>query len=406
MTRILIVPQTDRNALDLVSYASALSCKFRIIILRNALWGSHIDLARVRESIPFEIVEPDWLLLDGARFKDYQRALYMAKNHGRFIRLLKDIGPDLVITGSDSTAIGKWSVCTARKSRIPSLVVQEGCRYLTDPDKFSMKIKAKVFLSKLAYSILFPPAKFTPEFMSADYVAVWGKNTKEQIVKSGRNFDEVFVIGNVDGKKRDGKKIIVSSKRPFSLLFMDTPYSICPEGTYDLASINMLREQFVSNACHAGCEIVYRPHPFTRAAEMDAIIKIAARFQNVRIVRDRTASELIVESDACATAPSTCMLTVLAVGTPLIQLKFDISGWGKQLWDPVKMYEAGITLTRPDQIGSAIELIRNEEWYTNYYDKSALAAEEVVGPLDGKAAERFSKVVHEILEKHHRPQPQ
>jgi hypothetical protein len=399
MHKLLFVPQIERNSKLLLSYAEGLGNSVQIFLLRNNLFGSNSDIKSNWSSskISSQFLEPDFLLLSEPNISEHNRLFVLRKLHNRFKDFLKKNGFDLIILGADSVGMGHWTAIVAKELGIKTIVLQEGCRYI-----FKMHTPLISRIKRLTYKcaafLIYKPAMYrlwTHEYQTADYAFVWGQYEKDCAIKKGKNKKDVFVIGDPRIKERP---IVKTINNKLKILFLDISVSTLLKGTVDENAFLSFNKSLVEQASVMDCSFYYKPHPFVKQYELDYLTAILKNKDNIQLITNKTSEECFDQFDACITYPSTAMYGVLAAGVPLILITFKARGFSSLLWDPIKLYRVGLYINNAQELKKIIETISQDVWYNKYRYLSKLAAEQLVGPLDGKAPERFVAKIGSILE--------
>ena len=302
---------------------------------------------------------------------------------------------NLVVVGIDGTGMGHWAASVCRSMGIPTIVCQEGIPWTFElHDPYSIKFKR--FLFNVFSTIIYPHARCFDDYKTAEYVAVWGKHTKDNCIAHGLSPQKIMIVGDPRIKPRAA----FSPKKKsdiFQLLFLDIPVTTLSKGVFNSTAHTALRKELIHLIITQNYHLIYKPHPFTQSAELESIYELTSNLPQVELITSGVAEDLYARSDAGLTFPSTCVCSILAFGLPLIQIHSDYAGFTKLLWDPASEHQAGFTIKQIQEIPDAVRQIQQTEWRSQYWEASRIAAEEVVGPLDGNAPERFAEVVRNIL---------
>lgn len=393
--RILFVPQTLRNKQILLLYAKALLKDFDVFFLRTRLLGVNSNIGDDTGDTGIQLLTPEFLMRDipdGARL--YRRMIIQKSLHQKFKDYLSDLNLSLVITGVDDDGMGQWATCLAKENSIATLTCQEGLRLFKF--KFPFEVKFKYHLNNLISGLFYPPAKIRSLYSTADYAAVWGEYDKKIALANGKNDINVYIVGN-PRDLTNAQHINRPIGSPFKILFLDFPSTSFPKNTFNLSQFSVFRQELLEVTKSLGCRLIYKTHPFIRKDELAFVRKQVSSYSHVELVEEGIAEDLLSRSDVCLTLPSTAVASILISGLPFIQVYPFMKGFRKLLWDPVIKYGAGVSIDDLQDLSGALNKIKEPVWQNSYQKASKIAAEEVFGPLDGKASDRFAAVVKKIL---------
>jgi hypothetical protein len=394
MKRILFVPATARNALLLKEYAIKLREKCQCFFLRTTIFGNEGDMGLVEKELEFPIITSDFLQQEYRR-REWQRVLVQKRSHREYANFLVSLQLDLIVIGWDADSIGKWTAFIARDVRIPTLGCQEGGWTFTP--EFPAIMRWKVFVLNCLCHLFYPlPLRYTL-YQHSDYFALWGNFDRKRALQTGVAQSRLFIIGHPTADFHTQKR---THRTGFDkMLFLDVPYRTLPSGTFDGKKLSKFRKELMAIACGLRFRVIYKTHPLTKKEEVEEVRSMLAQFNNITLKCDGVAEELFDQVDICCTFPSTCIYTIFAKGLPLIQMLPTFRGYKKDGFDAVAHYNAGFTIRRPEELSDAVATIRKAGWYEKYLKASIFAAEDMVGPFDGKASDRFADAVEKIISK-------
>jgi len=395
--KILIAPQTIRNFEQILLYLINCKAEYDFLFISSGIFGYHCNICNSSKESLIKIISADFLSPDMVKASRFRRAIYMKHNHDRFKIYLNSIKPDLIIVASDSDGFGRWITFVAKETGFKVLVLQEGTRWSTTQWNDPISIKAKLFLGNIFYTIYYPPGNtcWQKEYQTGDYAAVWGEFDRQKIISNGKRSETVFVIGDprVPSRNENRQKKISRNVR---ILYLDAPTHAVPIGTFDQKKFEHFRIELVKNIIQLKITLSFKPHPLTVKNEKERLAKWLLK-NRINFIDSGSAEEFYSQHDICISHPSTSIFTALAFGIPLIQVILDAKGFGTLLWNPVLKYGAGITITRAEELSNAIQTVKSPDWQNSYFKSSQTAAEEMIGPLDGKASDRFANAIRQIV---------
>jgi hypothetical protein len=406
MKKILFVPQTARNMSILVPYANALKNNFDILFIRNTLWGTGCDIATSQSSHSFTVIEPPFLLQTTDKLSEFGRILLLRSLHYKYIEFLEDLKPDLIVIGQDGNGFGYWTTVLANKLKIPTLACQEGCRGINrswvGPHEYPLFVSLKIILFRLLVFYIYKPGCFKEDindFLTAKYAATWGSFMKKELIRRGKNETTIFVVG--DPRIPSAETLPANGNLNAShktLVFFDVATYSFPHSRGNYRRFMEFRKTLIHVSAKLGYRLIYKTHPFTAKNELADIGSLL--ITNVTLITSGLGEDLIAQSHACISFPSTILFTILALKVPLIQVHLHARAYGKILWDPVKLHNAGVTIQTGDDLKKALQTISKPGWIEKYRLACPKASEEMVGPLDGKAPSRFADAINSILLTH------
>jgi hypothetical protein len=396
--QILFIPQTDRNAYMLDLYARALpSAEYRCSMLISSLFLGDGEFNLQQADFHSKLISDARLKGDKrAAGSEFRRLALVKANHDKGIDFLKEMNPACVIVGHDHSSMGLWMVELAKSLGICTITCQEGANFL-----FESKVPVTLRLKRMLLNIFqkynyrwYPFPQDRLEFTNAKYAMVWSDHVKRRLESYGKKSDTIFVVGDPRRKKR--AKICSSSP---AVLFADLPAASHPKGVYNEQLMFILRKKIIDAVTYeCKCAVWYKMHPMTREDERAKIVEMCAGNAQVTVISDGVIDDYLQKAPvACITFPSSVISECLALGVPLIEIVPLEFGVTKMLWDPVRDFSAGIAIQTPEEIAAALDQIGAIEWREYYAQQSLKAAEDLCGPLDEKAGERFYKNLKEIL---------
>jgi len=385
------VPATVRNADMLALYARGVVKDFRCVFFRCSVFSKNSDIGGdVRKILRFPVIYP-FFLRGKPAVSQWQILWIMISRQQQLRAVLRKIAPVVVVAGNDNLGAGSWLTHNAKKLGIPTLACQEG---FYNPAQMPLIVKAK----RLVYSwvsYFYKPIGALRYFSHADFAAAWGEYDRRMAIKDGLNGERIFVIGDPRIQKRSSPRLSEAIARA---LILDIPATALPKGTFDMQALWDFRADVLKELLKLSISVQYRPHPLTPDNERNRIYAMISRSPDVQIDTKSNAQESIVSADICLTYPSTSVTNILAAGVPLIFLKPRIQGFSRVFLDPIRDYGVGIGIESAYSIKSAIKQVLNASWQEKYIIQSLKVAEDIVGPLDGKASERFAISIKAISE--------
>jgi hypothetical protein len=393
--RLLFIPVTDRNTYLLSQYAFSLRNYYECLFLSYEIYGPHLKITEACKKLNLKTVTDD-ILNQKLDIKSwFGLNLKLKKIHKQLRQFIKGLKIDMLITGHSAFAMGLWGIYIAKELGIPTLVCQEGARWTFNQKEFSITAAVKYHLANIIFAFYFPPGCHNEDLKIGDNFAVWGEYTKKMAIQHGADKDRIFVVGHPYARRTD-RQIVKIEK----VMYLDVATSLWRKGTIDITGVNKFRNEVVALTLQHQIELIYKPHPLTPSHEIEAIKEIIKSGKNIRLINGNAAEELLGETDCCITWPSTSIFSILASCVPLVFVDLKIKGFGKIYWNPVVKYNAGISIDQYGSLKEIFPILNNGDWIKNYKECSRLAAEETIGPLDGRASQRFKDVVKIVLKKH------
>ncbi len=394
-----------RNCDLLLRYSKGLDEKHTLFLLKTTLFGggSNINEESLREHLKVVVLEPHFLnARENTKSSEMARLCIQKKLHTKLVALLTEGRFDLIVVGVDSTGIGHWVASVAKSLGLKTLVCQEGCRFLYQMNSPQLYRLKQIFYQVAAF-LLYRHAAFRntfKEYQTAEFAALWGAYDKNCVLGNGKCAGRIFVIG---APKQGPEKQVDLPLKGLPILFLDISVSTFPKGTLDDDAFLRFNNTLVKNVEKAGYGLIYKPHPLAKQCELDMLKDQLSNHKNTVLATKGVAENYLSSVFCCITYPSTAIYGILASSLPLIMVKIKAKGFTKILLDPAQRYGAGLTVHSADEIIPALSKIEDSEWAANYQQASKRAAEEMVGPLDGKAMERFAVAVSEIVKKELHP---
>lgn|GEM_PF-4838729 len=392
---VLVFPQTKQNYHLLAAYLQNvtdwLNCKF----IKTNLFGSFFDgKEESYEGLPknSEVISPSFLNVSHPPKTELMRLIETGRKSSLLWKFITDRNPAAIVVGVDNYGIGGWVTAIAKKKNIKTIVCQEGNRNLVavkDPLIIHFKRKILSFLSKMYGYNTFN----APNYASADSVCVWGELDRKIALKNRHGKGDIFIIGHPFAYLRNA----VSGSAANKLLFLDIPAYAWSKGVIDIHSLNNWRNDFSKIVEKNEITTIWKLHPLTPTDEINNIKAICNNKKHIKLITEGAAEQYYKEISFCLTFPSTSIYTILSAGLPLIIILAKFRGLSKLLWDPIREFNAGIQISKPDDLIESIKIIKNKKWQNNYYKSSLKAAEYVLGPLDGKVSQHFAQTIQTIL---------
>lgn len=388
---VLFVPQTARNAGLLSLYAAALKSQYDIVYLCTTLFGPGSDARPGCDPSVGRVEMPQFLA--GTCPQGSTRhlpALRLRPRHKPYTAWLRALAPSLVVLGVDSDGMGHWTAMVCRQLGLPTLVVQEGCRftyrYGQDP-----VLRLKRFIANTFNRLWYPPAvSLMPEqeYQTADCAAFWGTFEHDQAIARGVDASHCFVVGNPTVKPRP--KTRPAPPATPTVLFLDVALSVRHKAYCDADAIRAFRRDLVQTVRDSQFLLLWRPHPHTREHERREQKELAEGIDQISFAEDGTMSDYFDRATACMTFPSTAMFEILATGVPLIQIDLH-DRFMEVVWDPVERCGAGVTIERSADLPAAVDATSDPAWREKYENLSLAAAEEVFPALGNPGSMPFAE---------------
>jgi hypothetical protein len=379
-TKILVVPQTPTNLRLLRAYVAQLSIgDFEVLFLRNRLWGSRVDPFSAENEPASGVLEPDFLMKELGVEREWERAKLLRRLEPQLDKLLLSLEPAVVVCGVDSTGMGRWVTLRANKLRIPTVVVQEGCRELYKVHE-SMVLRTKKMFYEYFGNWLLSPAGYAREYATAQYVATWGEYDKKIAIRHGARPKRVFVVGRPDMAPRSatGDGTEESKANHTTVLFLDAPILCWSPGSADYEGFQKFRVECVRELRDAGYQVLYKLHPLTIEREETGVRAAVSSYCTV--VKEGLAEDYMESVAAVLSFPSTAVYTVVRRKIPLVLLWPRTRGFRKILWNPVTRYGAGVLVRYPGELREAMAKATDNEWQLGYKASSGLAAADMLRP--------------------------
>lgn len=405
MRKILFVPQTKRNYLLLYYYAQGMGSAYESLFIRTTLFGENNDILSVAHSdvMKKQIVSPDFLC-EKPRNGWRGHIMDFVSRRKRLLKYVRQLNPCLIVVGIDSSCHGRWFVNIGKKLGIPTVSCQEGAVFAFAPWIEPMILKFKRILVNQVLCWLAPGAMDVSdkeEFKYADYSFVWGEFTQREIIRRGlASKEDIYVIGDPRQPIHHAQESNKFKNTTNKILFVDVPAEVWPKGVCNIAAMDAVRTEIINYCLSKHFDVIYKLHPLSSEALKIKIEGLYSENKRVQLVTTGVLEDLLNSVDCAITFPSTAIYSILAYAVPLLQIQERFIGFGKILWDPVERYGAGFTIHSAMELEKALSSIHDPGWINTYMEKSRIAAEDVLGRLDGCADERFAMAVETVLERH------
>lgn len=390
--KILFIPATRRNADLLYIYAKELLQRYDCLFLRTSMFGENADIG------------PDWIrpgvktitanfLNEPSKKREILRLIECRQKHRLYRDFLKQLRPDLIVIGLDWDSIGKWTAIVSKDAGLKTIGCQEGGQ-IAKPH-VPLLVKVKILFLNILCTCFYRQFKITSYFGDSLFYVVWGAYDKSLMVKTGIAERRIFIAGD---PRLQARTILTKSVESFGrMLFLDVPSRSTSRNRFDLKAIDNFRNKLIMETDKLGIEVLYKLHPFIKNEELTIIKNMIVQHKNIKLLSVGVAEDYYNQVDFCLTFPSTSIYSILAHGLPLLIITPPFRGFEKIMFDPVKEFGAGLTISEPFELSNAITAMNRKGWNSKYFDASLKAAQYMAGSLDGKAPERFAEVIKHIL---------
>jgi len=289
--------------------------------------------------------------------------------------ILKKFSPKIIISPDDSDARTRLYTLLGKETKISSVTIQYG---LTGPDGVEWK------------------------FLSTNKVAVWGKSSRDELIKHGVNKDKIVITGSPrhdSGTTKDKKSLRILkqkyniNKDKIVILFAST-YTDKSHYIFSDPNVlnNMKKSIFDIAILHPNILLLVKPHPVENIAETKALVK---NFENIFFV-DKTENiiDLIHLSDSFISFGSTSTIDALIANKLSICPIFP--GWPfSRIID-----ESGVVLVpkSKDELGKIFnQFTKNKKLFNAGKSKiNKNFIDSFVHKVDGNSAERVKNLILDI----------
>ena len=250
--------------------------------------------------------------------------------------------PKCIILPHEQTAIAQIFITICKKFNIPTIGIEHG---VSASYGYSY---ARDRLIKSKNNLMFPIPKKQLAF---------GKITREILIKSGFNADDVLIFGNPNYFYLDKLKKILSEKNLFSKFGIDKQKKIIlfttsgREDYYDKKIWKYLLDYFHSKD---EFKLILKPHPSDNPLIYESMIK-ETKSINAKIIY-KNFYEVLYISTILVSGRSTTISDAMVFGKPVIEVKF-----GKKLSWIIDNYQNGIMVSGLDNLGENVLKFVNDK---------------------------------------------
>ena len=250
--------------------------------------------------------------------------------------------PKCIILPHEQTAIAQIFITICKKFNIPTIGIEHG---VTASYGYSY---ARDRLIKSKNNLMFPIPKKQLAF---------GKITREILIKSGFNAEDVLIFGNPNYFYLDDLKKILSEKNLFSKFDIDKQKNIIlfttsgREDYYDKKIWKYLLDYFHSKD---EFELILKPHPSDNPLIYESMIK-ETKSINAKII-NKNFYEVLYISAILVSGRSTTISDAMVFGKPVIEVKF-----GKKLSWIIDNYQNGVMVSGLDNLGENVLKFVNDK---------------------------------------------
>jgi len=206
--------------------------------------------------------------------------------------ILKKFSPKIIITPDDSDARARLYTLLGKEAKIPSVHIQFG---LTGPEGVEWK------------------------FSSTNKVAVWGKSSRDELIKHGVNKDKIVITGSPrhDSKITTDKKSLKVLKQKYKInkdkiiILLASTYTDKSHYIFSGPKVlnNMKKSIFDTVNLFPDIVLLVKPHPVENISETTALVK---NFQNIVFAdKNENITDLIQLSDSFISFGSTSTIDAL-----------------------------------------------------------------------------------------------
>lgn len=281
--------------------------------------------------------------------------------------LLERFRPRLLAVGNDRIWSGQLLVQAARRRDIPVLCVQDGL------------------------------AVDTPSwwFWAADYTATNGPFLRELLIRLGAPRDTVFVTGQPRMDAMHDRLTRLSTTEARASLGLDGTRRYALLALQGVHGREYIREALAGLTRVDGLRVLVRPHPRQDRQMLDAALAEARRGgATVELRAGDDIGTLLRAVDVVVSQYSTVLVEAALMGTPSVSLT--LSGG----LNPLDLAREALALEARSapELGSAVA--RALELDARALEAARVRAEVLLGPFDGRAAERVADLVEALLLRH------
>ncbi len=301
-----------------------------------------------------------------------------------FLNIIKKEKFNLLVINDDSTHFTKTFVAISSKFKIPSLVIQHG------------------FISRF-YDIGFLP-------LSADKIAVWGKISRDNLLRYGVSDDKIVITGaprfdyyiklnKNKSKKNEIKKSIYAQyeidKNKKLILFAPSHVFYHERlSNFHLNQTEILKiYEIVLGAIKdlPNCYLIIKLHPGDKKKHIPEEIIRTLGMNNVSVVTDFNIAKFIVSCDCLITSWSTTGTEAMILEKPIISIKLRKQKYHVKYID----YGAAIEVSNINDLKSnLLSIFKNPH---SLKQKQDTYLKDDIHKFDGLSVLRVSKLIDEMI---------
>ena len=289
--------------------------------------------------------------------------------------ILKKFSPKIIITPDDSDARARLYTLLGKEAKIPSATIQFG---LTGPEGVEWK------------------------FSSTNKVAVWGKSSRDELIKHGVNKEKIVITGSPrhDSKITTDKKSLKFLKQKYKInkdkiiILLASTYTDKTHYIFSDPKVlnNMKKSIFETVNLFPDIVLLVKPHPVENISETTALVK---NFKNIIFVdKAENITDLIQLSDSFISFGSTSTIDALIANKLSICPVFH--GWSFS-----KFFEESKVVLIPKSKDDLLDIFYNISHNTPKNKKNRIIKNKdflknLTYKSDGMSSQRVTKLVLEL----------
>ncbi len=325
---------------------------------------------------------------------------YRKKIHG----ILTEIKPAAVITTSDMSFSSKLAKVWTRKNDVPLIILQPSffdSGTFTDITSLTYRLKYLVF-NRLFSIPLAPLQKQWGNEYSDNHLLLWGKHFKN-IFKGLPIYENIYLTGNpvydkYFSKSEDIDLLQKEIYDEYNLPSYKKVITICTEGMKGVEyrdapqRLNKIYREIIER--RQELFFIIKLHP------RDSLEEYKRTFCNLQknnfiIVKDMELRKLYLISSAQISVCSASSFEAVVAGVPIILINPDYS----IEFDDFFQKKIEVRASNVDELDSCISLVLTKEYCQDFKIRREKYLKEMMDNLDGKAGQRVSNTIVQILNK-------
>jgi hypothetical protein len=314
--------------------------------------------------------------------------------------ILPGISFGALVTHLDDYGFGKLMCYWARRSAIPSIVLQEGMMLAFGPgDVPGEEVKGRLSLgsaaSRLVHHIPHDLFLYRKPYIYADYFCAYGDVGRREMERHGRLPETIFVVGNpsFDHVMRPESPPAVRNKSR-TIMYIE---QYIAEEKKELEFLEHL-----SMACceEADDELIIKLHPSSTLKRIE-LVKALFHLENwsraVHVIDSGDAVDMLDGVDLVLLINSTVAYHAMVKGIPVITVNYLAKGFGE--FDASR-YGGALDVRTPQDLRKALcDALTNEVVRERLHRGANRVIDDHLFKLDGSASTRIAQVIVNVVQR-------